>query len=88
MLLTRLNENHQKMYPELFNSGIDMLYQLKQFSSLVKTFTEKGDFFDALTVVTSYEDKYDLDHLINASIDTLYEEIVKETLQNHEIKHI
>ena len=86
LLLTSLNDNHEELYPELFNPGIDMLHRLKQFSTIVKILVEKGDIFEALIVITTYEDRYDLEHLMRYSLDSGYEQIIKETFEEYGIK--
>lgn len=85
LLLVTLEGNQEK-YPDLFNFGVDMLYRLKQYSVIVKILLEKQDYFEALNVITTYEDSYDLDHLKNHTVNTEYCQIVLETLEEYGIK--
>ena len=84
-LLTSLVEGQEK-YPELFNLGIDMLCRLKQYSTAVQILAEKRDFFEALTIIMVYEDKYDLQHLRSLAINTEFQTIVDDAIEEYETK--
>ena len=83
LLLTSIDDNKEEMYPELFQLGIDMLHRLKSFGNLAKILAQRGNFFEALGVIATYEDQYDIDHIKNLAAGSDTEEIFFQILDEY-----
>jgi hypothetical protein len=62
-LLTRLNSDNTERYPEVFQLGIDMMFRLKDYKSIVNILSQKGELYDALSLLSLYDDTYDFEQL-------------------------
>ncbi|OMJ66751.1 hypothetical protein SteCoe_36305 [Stentor coeruleus] len=80
-------ENGIEKYPELFNIGIDMLYALKDYTNIVKVLIQKGDLFDAILLIKTYNFEYDEMALKDKAQELGYEEVLNDTLSEIESKN-
>ena len=74
MLICKI-ENGVEKYPQIFNLGIDMLLRLKKYKEIAYLLAKKGDIYEALGVVATYQDEYDLEQLITIINDHSDEEV-------------
>lgn len=86
LLLCSLNNGIEK-YPELFNIGLDMLYVLKDYPNIVKVLIQKGDLFEVLWLVKTYNFEYDEKALKEKAQELGYEEVLNDVLSEIEGKN-
>jgi hypothetical protein len=80
-------ENGIEKYPELFNIGLDMLYVLKDYPNIVKVLIQKGDLFEVLWLVKTYNFEYDEKSLKDKAQELGYEEVLNDVLSEIEGKN-
>jgi hypothetical protein len=80
-------ENGIEKYPELFNIGLDMLYVLKDYPNIVKVLIQKGDLFEVLWLIKTYNFEYDEKSLKDKAQELGYEEVLNDVLSEIEGKN-